>query len=549
MNDKLKAGAIALVAVVALAGIGVVLLGDSSGGGKQQQVGSPGDPAHPTRSPRDIHAPSPFGSGPGGVVTPELPGVSPRPGASPGASPGGSPTGPGPGPSASPAQGGPTELVLLCEDERGQPLANVRVEAQRARSGMPLEPVMTDASGRARLRGLPEGELVRGVARHPRVADAVAFGPVPAGRGEVRLRLEQARLGRLRGRIQDETGQPVTQAELLLVNPKEQEGAAVLDTAALGLGPDGSFLVDVAAGAYAVSARGPGLTESDRTYVTVPAEGEAPELLLKVTRMGAISGRLDLPADVAQRRPLELDVVLEIKGGTERNPLTRVDRRPLRPGPDLSFTLEGLTAGAVRMRLELPAAGDHRVGPWLDVQLDPAQRRTGVVLSLQQSVAVSVQGTVRDDEGVVVRGALVEVNNRRATSDLDGAYAVRGIDPGDVGIKVTKAGHAPAFVSKKYEGATLTVDVVLQRMGSVRGRVSGSVIAGVPVTAVHNEDGAVETYSGTSDAQGNYTIEGVPPGNYYLKAGKGVDLFEPAGAPTVSVSSGKPTQAPELKLP
>jgi hypothetical protein len=550
MNANVKAGAAALVAVLVVAAVGYVLLADDSSPNSSDPNGS-NPTASPSRNGRDLGPPPNPGStpSPGGGTPGSGPGGTTRPG-------GGSPSGGGDPrttptragqPAGSPRDEGPRTVTFRCLDHKGQPMSGVRIDARR-RSGMPLQPAISDAKGAAHLGGLPSGETVSGTARHPKASEGVRFGPVTVGANTVvNLRFPQAKLGRLRGTIQDDTGKAVTEAELLLVNPEEKEGKAVLDAASLQLGPDGSFVVDVAAGRYAVSARGAQLSESDRAYVTVPPEGDSEQVLLKVTRQGVISGRLQLPPDLTQRRGLELDLVLEVKSGTERNPLTNVERRALKPDASLTFNVTGCHPGQVRMRLEFPQAGDNRVGAWVTVKLEPGQNLTGVVLSLHE-VAVSVQGTVKDDEGLVVPEATVEVGVKTIQTDLNGRYALRGLDPGSVGIKATKPGHATAFESREYQGSTLTVDLVLSRLGSVQGVVTGSVVANVAVTLVIDDDGAVETYAGKTDASGRYRIQNVPPATYYVKAGPGVDLFDASGAPTVTVKPGVTTAGPRIEL-
>lgn len=543
MDGKLKAGAAALVAVVLIAAVGYVLLVEDAGPGKEGGKGREA-PSAKTSRPGASDSKTGEGGGSQAVVRPTGPGPS-------GSQPSG-PQGPdlgGPGYDPTPSQDpeGPQALQLVCVDDQGQPLRGVQIEAKR-RSGMPLEPVVSDGQGRAYLRGLPRGERVAGLARHPSAAAPASFGPVTVQPGVVvEIRLSPAQQGRLRGKIVDEIGGPVTEAEVVLVNPQEEQAKVVLDTAALQLGPDGSFVVQVAAGKYAISARSKTHSESDRDYVTVPVDGESSEVLLRVSRKATLGGSLELPPDVAQLRPLELDVLVEITSGTERNPLTRVERRPIRPDSSLRFELKDVPPGKVRLRLELPRAGDTRVGPWTSVTVQPGQAQRDLVLALRE-VVVSILGQVKDDEGVAVLGAVIEAEGRKVMTDRDGRYAIRGLDMGAIGVKATKQGHASAYQLIQYEGSTQTVNLTLPRFGSVTGRVTGELVAGVPVTVVKNEDGAVETYGGKTDAAGTYQIEGIPPGTYYVKAGKGADLFSATGAPTVSVPAGGQAKVSDLEL-
>lgn len=547
MDAKLKA-ALAGVAAVGIAIAAGILLLDEGGE-------TPPSPLASRKVTQGTPSPSRSRVGP-----PASPGV--RPGGQAQASPrasngntganGGSKTGTGTSPAGTPKVGGPTPprgagqgpvaLKIICEDGTGHPLSGVRIEAKR-KSGMPLQPVLSDGEGRASLGGLPEGETISGTARHARVKGGVPFGPVKVHAGaSLRIRLNLARLGRLVGVIRDQAGNPVREAEVVLVNSADPEGKAILDAAALGLGADGSFVAQVAAGSYAVSARGPGFSESDRAYIQVPADADSSSVELRVSRKASISGQLHLPPDVAQLRPLELDVVIESESGTARNPLTRTDRRQLRPAADLTFKLDDVHAGRVRMRIELPQAGDHRVGPWAKMDLKPGQQLTGVMVSLAE-VTVAVVGTVRDDRGAVMSNVEVSVGSRKVTTDLQGGYVIRGMDMGETGVEASLKGHARAYTKINYQGSQLTVDLVLARLGEVAGTVTGASVSGVPVILILNDDGAVQTLNATTDGKGAYLFSDVPPGVYHLKAGKGADPFDTTGAPTVQVQPGQRAQA------
>ena len=543
MDSKLKAGLAAVAAILIALAAGALLLDESKpapGPG-----GGPGPLGSRASDPRvAVSAPPRHGGTPAPGATPRATRPKgPAPSPSRRVGPGGErrPDGPQGGGSAQ----GPLALAVICEDGQGHPLPGVRLEARR-RSGMPLSPAYSDSEGRASLGGLPEGETIQGVARHPRVEGGVAFGPVRIEPGaSLRVRLNLARLGRLQGKILDTDGRPIREAEVILVNPREGEGEAILDTAALGLTPDGSFVTEVAAGSYAVSARGRGFSESDRVYVTVPPDADASPIELRVVRQATISGRVQLPPDVVQLRPLELDVVIESESGTERNPLTRTERRRLQPAADLTFTLQDCHAGRVRIRLELPQTGDHRVGPWSSLALAPGQDARGILLSLAE-VTISVSGSVRDDRGAVIPNVVVSVRSRKVTTDLQGHFVIRGLDMGESGLEASLPGYAKGYRAIDYQGSPLEVDLVLARFGEVAGTVEGAG-AGIPVILIRNQDGAVETINGTTTGAGQFVIKDVPPGTYQLKAGKGADPFDTAGAPSVTVQPGEQAKAPPLQ--
>lgn len=444
--------------------------------------------------------------------------------------------------------GGTVLLRLSCVDERQGPLQGVLIEAFQE-GGSPLGEVQSDAQGQAVLRQIPSGARVRGRARHPLSRDTVTFGPLdPASQPEVRLVFPHSPAGRVRGRIVDDQGRPVLDAQLVVADQR-QEGKALMDAGAIGLAADGSFAAQVAAGKYALAAQAPGFASSELSYLAVPEDGEADAGTLQLQRQGAIAGRVTLPPDLAAVGGQGLDLVLENTRGTAENPYTTVQRRPLELDPSLTFVVEGLDPGSWRLRLELPAAGQNRVGPWAGCQVAPGGRVEGVTLSLG-SVTVSMRGTIRDDRGDPIEGAKVTCRGRSATSDRDGRWALAGVDPGDCFLDVKREGYAPGFRQVLYEGAELVLDFTLQRTGGVQGTVQGpdGPAGGVPVIVVQQVDQAVRPHETTTDGAGVYRIEGLPPGSYYIKAGPGADPFDSAGAPTVQVRPGEVVEAPLVVL-
>lgn len=445
---------------------------------------------------------------------------------------------------------GAVEIIFRCVDDQGQRLPGVWIEAQRP-SGAPLSTLTSDGQGEARLGGILPGDAIQGVGRHPMSNESVTFGPITIKAGSVvALRFRKGQTGTLRGRVVDQRGQPVMDARLRLVDPK-QSGEAVLDGLGMGLGPDGSFVATVAAGAYAISAEAPGFASSDRAYATVPPGGEAGPVDLVLFKQGRITGKISLPPDLAAALPVPVDLVVEVTRGTQENPFQRLKRYPLQVDASFAFALEDCDPGRYRLRLEAPAAGANRVGKWYSLSLDPGKNVDGVTLVLDQA-ATAVHGVVRDDRGIPVEGASVGVRGRESTTDRDGRYTIHGLDDGeDILVEARAEGHAPATQQATYEGVELTIDLVLPRMGGVRGRVraQGGAPGSVQVLVCQRTDLGVRPHQVACGADGVYELEGLPPGTYYIKAGPGADPFDSSGAPTVEVRPGEVVDAPDVTLP
>ena len=101
-------------------------------------------------------------------------------------------------------------------------------------------------------------------------------------------------------------------------------------------------------------------------------------------------------------------------------------------------------------------------------------------------------------------------------SDAGGAFVLKRVQPGTVELRVTAPGYVAGIVSDLLveEGKTLTgVEVKLDRGARITGHVTagGSAAAGVHVrTGTRSRRAAAFT---TTDANGDYTLDGVPSGD------------------------------------
>lgn len=450
-----------------------------------------------------------------------------------------------------PQPAGAVEVTFRCADQEGGRLPGVWIEVRR-KGGAPAGNLTSDGQGEARLGGLPAGDSIEGVARHPLSNQPVSFGPITLRNGSVvDLKFRKGTTGRLRGKIADSNGEVVMDATLRLIDPK-QSGEAVLDRVGMALSPDGSFLATVAAGTYAVSAEAPNYSPSDRTYVTVPPDGEAGPVELTLFKQGRLSGKVSLPPDLAAALPAPVDLVLEVTRGTAENPYQRVLRKPLEIDPSFQFFVEGCDPGRYQLRLEVPAAGGNRVGPWYALSLEPGQSIDGILLVLKDT-APAVHGIVRDDRSIPIEGAKVVARGRQSVTDRDGRYAIHGLEQDqDILVEARAERHAPVTQQATYDGNELVIDLVLKRFGGVTGRVRGrgGPAGNVPVLVCQqSDDGGVRPYQVAAGADGVYAIEELPPGTYYIKAGPGANAFDSSGAPTVEVRPGERVEAPDVTLP
>ncbi|RMG09277.1 MAG: carboxypeptidase regulatory-like domain-containing protein [Planctomycetota bacterium] len=554
MTARAKAALLALPCALAVAGLAVLLLAPDGSGpaapghragvrvgndhsGTDAGTTGRSPSAGAGRRPRDASV------RPGGTGAPARREVSrppvPAGGGSPAAAVGG----------VVPSADGRARVEVRCLDEAGRPLRGVRIEVRRV-GGAPLVPAVSGDDGQAVLRGAAVGERIEGVARSPTSSAAVRFGPLEASaRTRVNLRFRRAALGLLEGTLYDDGGQPIPAEDdprLLLINPKSPEGKAELDAVAMNLRPDGTFRAELAQGVWAVSAKARGRSESDRTYVTVSPDAPARANLV-LPRAGRLAGTIRVPGFLRAELPRPLEIVAEIRSGSSANPLVRIRRFPIVLDATLRYELAECDAGRWRLRVEDPASGGRLVGPWHTVIVEPGQSIDGYTLSLSE-VMVSLRGVVRDDRGLPLEGVEVSCGARRARSDAEGRYELRGLDLGSAWLEATAEGYAPAVREINYRGAALEVDLALPRLGGVRGRVlrDGRPAAGVTVYVCYQEEDGVRPYETRTDEEGRYRLDDLPPATYSLKAGPGADPFALAGAPTVTVTPAQVVEAPPV---
>jgi Carboxypeptidase regulatory-like domain/PDZ domain len=175
------------------------------------------------------------------------------------------------------------------------------------------------------------------------------------------------------------------------------------------------------------------------------------------------------------------------------------------------------------------------------VQLDlAAQVSRRLVVELADSAAgepgpVTTSGKVVDDRKSPVDNAQVvaiegEAAIARATTDEKGAFAI-SLRPGKVRLLATHKGFAPSEIEAVVAGATDVV-IELKRGGRITGSVhdqdGGKPVVAFSVVATERkgalERGASITHS-FFDSQGQFQLEGVRPGIYYVVAvaqGRGV---------------------------
>ena len=158
--------------------------------------------------------------------------------------------------------------------------------------------------------------------------------------------------------------------------------------------------------------------------------------------------------------------------------------------------------------------------------LSIGQNLTGVNFSVSENF-VFLSGTITDSEGNALNQVLVNASKSggggaTAVSDAEGAYSFEGLVGGSYVISYSKTGYVSKEVAQTAsDGATIRLDQQLTiKDGRVSGLVqdlSGAILAEATVTATHSNG---TTYTGITNAQGEYSLNSLELGSFTVNATK-----------------------------
>ena len=148
----------------------------------------------------------------------------------------------------------------------------------------------------------------------------------------------------------------------------------------------------------------------------------------------------------------------------------------------------------------------------------------------------TITGTVTDTATAQpVAGATVSSPSvASTTTGADGKYTLTGLSAGEHQVSFAKTGYATLTQSETLAGGqTLTVNVALSSPGAVSGVVRENAAGNPPIA------GATVTYPGgstTTDANGAYTVNGLPAGSLPMSAAS-IGFVSGSATPTITPSS------------
>ena len=204
-----------------------------------------------------------------------------------------------------------------------------------------------------------------------------------------------------------------------------------------------------------------------------------------------------------------------------------------------TFTIDGIASNRYYvLTVSAPGYADFLLNAW---QFPDAQRAVEVAIPLDRAGTLEVRAT-RADGNTAAPNARVTIVSERATrwwegarpapapvfTDAKGVARFVDIQSGSWAVTV----DLPGFLTTESRqvavrrGETTTVPASLVKPGSLSGAVQladGSPVPNVTITARGPAEGV-----GTSGPEGEFTIEGLPPGRYRLDLSQ--DGFVPYGS-------------------
>lgn len=403
-------------------------------------------------------------------------------------------------------------------DLQGKPLAGCQVRILSA-GGMTLTrflaagaedesaETLSGADGGFTITGLPEGRPVTLLVSGEGYISATFQGiQVPAERP---LRVTLSPGSRISGRIVDESGTPVTRAQVLTL-PEGPGGGGTAGP----LDENGGFVIEnVSPGRCTLAVAAPGFLPARRRGIEVIAGKDVSGLEVVVRKGATVEGRVT----TTEGRPAAGARLRVMPTADPGGPLLASLGLPEAVAVgDGAYQLEGVEEGT---RSIVAEERDHpKVVQTLTIQ--PGSNH----LDFQLADGREVSGRVIDPQGQPIPGAEVSLSSHsggwHATTGPDGGFRMTAVPEGDYRLLAEKEGWAPSRSTEEVrvaEGAVAGLVLRLDRGGAIVGRISGlgfEELSRVQISANSATGGQL----GRVDYQGSYRIDALPPGEWIVEA-------------------------------
>jgi protocatechuate 3,4-dioxygenase beta subunit len=423
--------------------------------------------------------------------------------------------------------------AVVGDDDEGGPMLSFFLVRE---SDSVLATVTTGADGRFALEGTWARAEVEATTADGRTARP-EFGPLDEKSVVLALTTPRPALP-LRGRVEDESGAPLTGALV--------EVAGTADPRRVTTGPDGGFDLEDSAGSLGRSP--PEVPEMGSVRLTVTLPGEAPwqvigflaagepcrvvvarDTALRVTLLDAGTGSPVAGARLVPGRPhgRESGVILAETPSVETDAAGRA-RVPLHPGPvrSLEVVAPGYRKASLHPTLAIRGTAVASKESDFVTPLAPGEERDVVVRLRRGSTVV---GRVVHEDGRPAPGARVFSGEHfafggrsRAVADADGRFRLEGVlpvergpYPEDVDVVAALEGYVRGRAQPRLEAESAAGDVedvgdiVLSRPGALHGRVRSR--AGIPVPGARvRAAGATAGETALTDEEGRFVLPVAP---------------------------------------
>jgi hypothetical protein len=328
---------------------------------------------------------------------------------------------------------------------------------------------------------------------------------IVAGKATREITVPLQRGHTLRGRVFDQvSGAGIPDAWISFKDPSAWRGDMADDENYAKSKDDGTFVLDGVPGGNMIVSAGAG----KHAYREMPVEvsNDTPPLEIGLATGGKIAGMVVAPDGT----PVKGFVYLNGPGIGFIHQLDETG----------SFSFEHRPAGRYAVRANTAAGSAN-----LDIELAENEIREGLVLQVAEGR--SVRGVVRGVRPEQLAKTHISLHTESRSAYLStkpdelGAYALNGVPPGRA--TVTAYADMSREVSKKVT-VPADKDVALDIVFAPGARLSGRVTQGAkPASNKHiwlrsadNKGDAL--YRARSEEDGRYEIEGVPPGDYRIRA-------------------------------
>lgn len=362
----------------------------------------------------------------------------------------------------------------------------------------------------------PQVEADKAAAVESATASTPATPPTPPG----------ATATGFRGRVIDAvTRQPVKEFDVELIRMQgdyiSEEGLLSRHFAS---GTGRFSWADLAAGSWKAAIRAPGYQQFNIDKLQIAADKATREVVMPLLPGYAVRGRVfELRTGAAVADAL---ITFRPMGGDDDY---RRRRSRTQSQDDGSFTLDGIAAGDVELTIDAVNHARRVVQVFVDEKTPP------------QEIAVSsggtIGGTVTTAAGVPVKGSLTLMGpgmNVGTETDEAGQFSYPNMRAGRYRISVsTSAGSVTQDFALGQDEIKEGIILVVEAGRSIRGALKGLPPERLQRAFIGVRSAAKPQYiTGRVDAQGTYSLSGVPPGHAVISVmGAGLQFDKPVDVP------------------